>query len=54
MRQLINEATDLNQSIRLGVVKANPALRLYGNLGFEITHEDDRKFYMKCRPSRRI
>jgi ribosomal protein S18 acetylase RimI-like enzyme len=34
----------------LSVVKINPALRLYERLGFRITHEDDRKFYMKREP----
>jgi ribosomal protein S18 acetylase RimI-like enzyme len=29
------------------VVKTNPALRLYKRLGFRVTHEDDRKFYMR-------
>jgi ribosomal protein S18 acetylase RimI-like enzyme len=33
--------------VTLGVVKKNPALRLYKRLGFHITHEDERKFYMK-------
>jgi ribosomal protein S18 acetylase RimI-like enzyme len=51
MRQLINEATGPNQSIRLDVVKANRALRLYTKLGFEITHDDNRKFYMTRGPA---
>jgi ribosomal protein S18 acetylase RimI-like enzyme len=33
-------------------VKINPALRLYERLGFRITHEDERKFYMKRDPDR--
>lgn len=52
MRQLIDEAARSNRGVRLGVVKANPALRLYERLGFEITHEDDRKFYMQYEPVR--
>ena len=47
MRRLIDEATELNQPVRLNVVKINPAVRLYQRLGFQVTHEDDRKFYMK-------
>jgi hypothetical protein len=33
------------------VVKTNPALRFCERLGFRITHEDERKFYMRhdCR-----
>jgi len=50
MNRLIGEATLLNQGVRLAVVKTNPALRLYVRLGFQITHEDDRKFYMKRDP----
>lgn len=47
MRRLIGEASDAQRPVTLGVVKANPALRLYQRLGFHITHEDDRKYYMK-------
>jgi ribosomal protein S18 acetylase RimI-like enzyme len=50
MRRLIGEAARLNQAVCLAVVKINPALRLYERLGFKITHEDDRKFYMKRDP----
>jgi ribosomal protein S18 acetylase RimI-like enzyme len=50
MNQLIGEASRLNQAVRLAVVKTNPALRLYVRLGFHITHEDDRKFYMERDP----
>ena len=37
----------LQDAVTLGVVKTNPARRLYERLGFRITHEDDRKFYMR-------
>jgi len=50
MNRLIGEAAPFNQAVRLAVVKTNPALRLYVRLGFHITHEDDRKFYMKRNP----
>ena len=38
-------------ALTLGVVKTNPALGLYERLAFRITHEDERKFYMRhdCR-----
>ena len=47
MGRLIGEATAFNLAVRLNVVRINPARRLYERLGFRITHEDDRKFYMK-------
>jgi len=50
LNRLIGEASRLNQAVRLAVVKTNPALRLYERLGFHITHEDDRKFYLKRNP----
>jgi len=50
MHRLIGEAARLTQAVRLAVVKTNPALRLYERLGFQTTHEDDRKFYMKRDP----
>jgi GNAT superfamily N-acetyltransferase len=50
MNRLIGEASRLNQAVCLAVVKTNPALRLYERLGFHITHEDDRKFYLKRNP----
>lgn len=50
MTLLIDEATELNLAVRLNVVRINPARRLYERLGFRVTHEDDRKFYMKRDP----
>src|SRR6266404_6100496 len=47
MHRLISEATLADRAVTLGVVKINPALRLYERLGFTITHEDDHKFYMR-------
>jgi ribosomal protein S18 acetylase RimI-like enzyme len=47
MKYLIDEATRACQAITLGVVKTNPALRLYERLGFRVTHDDHRKFYMR-------
>ena len=46
IKRLIGEATQLNRTVRLNVVKINPVRRLYERLGFRVTHEDDRKFYM--------
>jgi ribosomal protein S18 acetylase RimI-like enzyme len=50
MNRLIGEATRAHQAITLGVVKTNPAKRLYERLGFHTTHENDRKFYMRREP----
>jgi ribosomal protein S18 acetylase RimI-like enzyme len=50
MRLLIGEASRAHQAVTLGVVKINPAVRLYERLGFLITHEDERKFYMRREP----
>ena len=47
MKRLIADAAQTHHSVRLAVVKINPAVRLYERLGFQITHEDDRKFFMK-------
>jgi ribosomal protein S18 acetylase RimI-like enzyme len=50
MNRLIEEAARARQAVELGVAKVNPALRLYQRLGFRITHEDGRKFYMRRDP----
>jgi len=47
VKDLIEEAARAGQAVTLGVVKTNPALRLYERLGFRTTHEDERKFYMR-------
>jgi GNAT superfamily N-acetyltransferase len=51
MNCLIGEATRTRQAMTLGVVKSNPAKRLYERLGFHVTHDDDRKFYMRREPA---
>jgi GNAT superfamily N-acetyltransferase len=50
IQRLIADAADAGQAVSLGVVKTNPALRLYQRLGFRMTHEDARKFYMRREP----
>jgi ribosomal protein S18 acetylase RimI-like enzyme len=47
IKGLIEEAARVGRAVTLGVVKTNPALRLYERLGFRTTHEDERKFYMR-------
>ena len=51
MKHIISEAAGAGLAVTLGVVKTNPALRLYERLGFQITLEDDRKFYMRRDPA---
>ena len=51
MNRMLIEARAEGRAITLGVVKSNPARRLYERLGFRITHEDNRKFYMKREPN---
>jgi ribosomal protein S18 acetylase RimI-like enzyme len=50
MHRLIGEATARRQAMTLEVVKINPDKRLYDRLGFRVTGEDDRKFYMRREP----
>jgi ribosomal protein S18 acetylase RimI-like enzyme len=47
MHRLIAEAAATGRPMTLGVVKTNPARRLYERLGFRVTNEDERKFYMR-------
>ena len=47
INRLIDKARQDGRPVTLGVVKINPALRLYERLGFRVTHQDDRKFYMR-------
>jgi ribosomal protein S18 acetylase RimI-like enzyme len=47
VKALIEEAARAGRALTLGVVKTNPALRLYERLGFRTAHEDERKFYMR-------
>src|SRR5215467_10929048 len=47
VKGLIEEAASTGRAVTLGVVKTNPALRLYERLGFRTTHDDERKFYMR-------
>jgi ribosomal protein S18 acetylase RimI-like enzyme len=47
INRLIEKAKQDGGPVTLGVVKTNPAGRLYERLGFRVSHEDDRKFYMR-------
>jgi GNAT superfamily N-acetyltransferase len=50
LRALIEVAAREGKAVTLGVVKINPARRLYERLGFSVTHEDQYKFYMRREP----
>jgi GNAT superfamily N-acetyltransferase len=47
---LLGHASKQAKAITLGVVKINPAVRFYEKHGFQITHEDEHKFYMRTEP----
>ena len=48
MKRVISEAGD--KPVLLAVVKINRAVKLYERLGFQTTHEDEHKFYMRRSP----
>lgn len=50
LQMLIEEARRVGKPVTLGVVKINPARRLYERLGFKRTHEDEHKVYMRLAP----
>ena len=52
IRAVIDEAVRERKAVTLGVVKINPARRLYERLGFSVTHEDQHKVYMRREPDR--
>jgi len=52
IKRLVTEAENSHQAVTLGVVKINPALRLYKRLGFQVVGEDKFKFYMRLDPQR--
>lgn len=47
---LLAHARNQAKAITLAVVKINPAVHFYEKHGFRITHEDERKFYMRADP----
>jgi GNAT superfamily N-acetyltransferase len=52
VRAMIDEAAQEGKAVTLGVVKINPARRLYERLGFSVTHEDQSKCYMRREPEK--
>lgn len=47
---LLGRAASESKTVTLAVVKSNPARRFYERHGFQTTHEDEHKFYMKAAP----
>ena len=47
---VLDQAKRHGLAVTLGVMKDNPARRLYERLGFRPTHEDMRKIYLRCSP----
>jgi ribosomal protein S18 acetylase RimI-like enzyme len=47
MQIVMEEARREGKAVTLGVVKINPARRLYERLGFRTMREDEYKFYMR-------
>jgi len=50
LADLVDRARRAHKPLRLGVVKFNPAVRLYQRHGFTIASEDGFKYYMEKRP----
>jgi GNAT superfamily N-acetyltransferase len=50
LRMLLARAASESKAMTLAVVKMNPARRFYEKHGFQTTHEDEHKFYMKAAP----
>jgi ribosomal protein S18 acetylase RimI-like enzyme len=47
---LIERSHQTRKPVRLGVAKSNPAVQLYRRLGFQLTSEDEFKYYMEKGP----
>ena len=50
VRQVLEQAAAQGRSVRLRVLRVNPAQRLYLRLGFVITDETPERLYMEWRP----
>jgi ribosomal protein S18 acetylase RimI-like enzyme len=52
LRQLVSQAVRASKTLRLAVMRNNPAVKLYERLGFQVTHDDQYKLYMQFVPPR--
>jgi ribosomal protein S18 acetylase RimI-like enzyme len=46
LEMVIQEACNQGRSLKVAVVKINPAKSLYDRHGFRVTHDDEYKYYM--------
>ena len=46
LEMVIQEARNHGRSLKVAVVKINPAKSLYDRHGFRVTHDDEYKYYM--------
>jgi ribosomal protein S18 acetylase RimI-like enzyme len=51
IKELLVEARTSEASVRLSVLKVNPARELYERLGFVVIDENEKSFDMLCSPS---
>jgi ribosomal protein S18 acetylase RimI-like enzyme len=49
IEDILDEAKAGDIPVTLKVLKVNPAKRLYERLGFQVTHEDNRSFFLQAR-----
>ncbi len=47
MGRLMGDAAHQGKAVTPGVVKINPAVRLYQRFGLRTTHDDEHKFYLR-------
>jgi GNAT superfamily N-acetyltransferase len=52
LNMLLTRAAGESKAMTLAVVKRNPARYFYLKRGFQVTHEDEHKFYMRADPGR--
>jgi GNAT superfamily N-acetyltransferase len=50
LNMLLTRAAGESKAMTLAVVKRNPARHSYLKRGFQVTHEDEHKFYMRADP----
>lgn len=51
VRNLLDQAFERGISVTLHVLKINPAKALYDRLGFEVTDEDEHRYFMRAHGS---